>query len=258
VAADTPVIGIVGGVGPYAALDLARKILEETEATRDQDHLPVALLSLPASIADRSEFLLGHADANPGHAIAAVVEQLARAGCRIVGIPCNTAHAPPIFNVITRTLAARRCSIRLVNMVEEVVRSLASDHAGSVPVGVLSTTGTLRSGVYQAALAAAGMAVVTLDEATHAALVHEAVYSPRFGIKAHASPVTDEARERILEGIGRLAAARAEAVILACTELPLAVPERSVAGTTIVDATRVLARALVHAAAPDKLRRGRD
>ena len=43
----TPLIGIVGGVGPYAGLDLAAKVFAQTRARRDQEHLPLALLSLP-------------------------------------------------------------------------------------------------------------------------------------------------------------------------------------------------------------------
>ena len=45
-------IGIVGGVGPYAGLDLCRKIFEQTDAHRDQEHLPIALLSIPQKIKD--------------------------------------------------------------------------------------------------------------------------------------------------------------------------------------------------------------
>ena len=52
------IIGIVGGVGPYAGLDLTEKIFGQTIASSDQEHLPVALLSLPERIEDRTRYLV--------------------------------------------------------------------------------------------------------------------------------------------------------------------------------------------------------
>ena len=52
-------IGIVGGAGPYAGLDLAQKILHQTVANSDQDYLPTLLISTPGLIEDRTNFLLG-------------------------------------------------------------------------------------------------------------------------------------------------------------------------------------------------------
>ena len=84
--------------------------------------------------------------------------------------------------------------------------------------------------------------------------MHDSVYDPEFGVKAHASPVSGRARANVLTAIARARAAGAEVVVLACTELPLAVPEPIVEGTPVVDATRVLARALVRSVAPELLR----
>ncbi len=38
-------IGIVGGAGPYAGLDLAQKLLQQTIAKSDQEYLPTLLIS---------------------------------------------------------------------------------------------------------------------------------------------------------------------------------------------------------------------
>ena len=62
-------IGIVGGAGPYAGLDLAQKILHQTVANSDQDYLPTLLISTPGLIEDRTDFLLGETEKNPAHAI---------------------------------------------------------------------------------------------------------------------------------------------------------------------------------------------
>ena len=56
---DTGAIGVLGGVGPYAGLDLMRKIFDQTEASCDQEHLSVIQYSLSEHIIDRTRFLLG-------------------------------------------------------------------------------------------------------------------------------------------------------------------------------------------------------
>jgi len=249
-----PVIGIVGGVGPYAALDLARKIFDETVATRDQDHLPVALLSYPSLISDRTAFLLGETDANPALGILEVIADLERAGCQVIGIPCHTAHAPAIWDVIAEGLAERGSGVRLLHMVEEVAGFIRQMWPCVTSVGVLSTIGAQQSGVYPAVFSRHGLKALTLEDSEHRELVHASVYDPEFGIKAHASPVAERARRNVLVAVERLRATGAEVVVLACTELPLAVPEPVVKGTPVVDATRVLARALVRSVAPELLR----
>ncbi|MBT8073778.1 MAG: aspartate racemase, partial [Xanthomonadales bacterium] len=83
-------IGIVGGVGPYAGLDLVRNIFDQTLARTDQEHLDVVMLSMPSSITDRTEYLIGQNGENPGLGIADVIKRLEAAGATVAGIPCNT------------------------------------------------------------------------------------------------------------------------------------------------------------------------
>jgi aspartate racemase len=249
------VIGIVGGVGPYAALDLAQKIFEETVARRDQDHLSVALLSYPGLIPDRTEFLVGQSDVNPALGMLEVLGDLERLGCRVVGIPCNTAHAPAIWDAITAGLAERGSAITLLHMVEEVATFIRDAFPSVRRVGVLSTVGTQRAGIYPAVLTRHGLQAITLPDAEHRRLVHDSVYDPDYGIKAQAIPVSERARSQVLSAITAARAAGSEVIVLACSELPLALPERAVQGTPLVDATRVLARAMVRSVAPERLRK---
>jgi aspartate racemase len=85
-------IGIVGGVGPLAGLDIFKKIIEETVATKDQEHVPVVLSSQPHRIADRTAFLLGKENQNPAIALKDILLELDKAGARVAAIPCNTSH----------------------------------------------------------------------------------------------------------------------------------------------------------------------
>ena len=56
-------LGILGGMGPAAGVDLCRKIVDQHPASRDQDHIPFILYSVP-QIPDRTEALL-HDGASP-------------------------------------------------------------------------------------------------------------------------------------------------------------------------------------------------
>lgn len=249
-ASADPLIGLVGGVGPLAGLDLQAKIIAQTIAARDQDHLPVLSLSQPGTISDRTAYLLGEVAENPALAIVAQLRLLAAAGATVAGIPCNTAHAPAIFDAI-RAGADSYAPLRLLHMIEETAAHLTRHHANLRTVGVLSTTGTWRARLYPALLTPLGLRVVVPDEALQAT-IHAAVYDPAHGIKA-AGRVTARARGDLAAGIAVLRARGAEAVILGCTEMPVAFPERAVDGLPLIDPTLILARALIRETYPAQL-----
>ncbi len=247
------VIGIIAGVGPLAGLDLQRKIVEQTVAARDQDHLPVIAVSWPGPISDRTEFLLGRVALNPAYPILEQLRLLSQAGATVAAIPCNTAHAPSIFEIIRQGVSGFNRPLRLLHMIEETAAHLSAEHSALRTIGVLSTTGTWRLRLYPAALEPLGFRVVVPDEALQVEVIHAAVYDPAYGIKS-TGQVTERARLNLERGIGALQAAGAQAVILGCTEMPLAFPERDYERLPLIDPTLVLARALIRAVAPHRLR----
>jgi len=243
-------IGVVGGVGPYAGLDLCRKIFDQTKARRDQDHLPVSLLSLPHEIADRTGFLLGDAEVNPGLAIGGIVCALGQQGATVVGIPCNTAHAPAIFDEIAARVPN---GVTLVHMIDETIQHLRSHYPTVTKVGVISTTGTWRCEVYPEALSRHGLAGLAVSADVQENLIQPAIYDPGFGIKGQSNPVTAKAKDCLRKGIVTLLEQGAQAVILGCTEIPLALPESQLHGVPLIDPTRILARALIREFSPEHL-----
>ena len=235
-------IGVVGGVGSYAGLDLIRKIYDYTGAASDQDHLPVSMLSIPHKILDRSEFLLGEIDENPGYGIAEIITALYRGGAEIIGIPCNTAHAPEIFEAIVRS-TPKDCTI--VHMVEEVASYIKVNFPYVRKVGVLSTNGTHSSNVYPMTCLKYGIEVIQPSMEIQHNFVHPAIYDRDYGIKSNSNPVTGLARRHLLLGASFLARMGAEAIILGCTEIPLAIDQSKIGDSVVIDATSVLARALI-------------
>ncbi len=248
-----PLIGVLGGMGPYAGLDLVRKIFDQTQANVDQEHLPVALLSYAHRIEDRSAFLFGEAAENPAHAIAEVARQLDGLGATVAGLPCNSAHAPVIFDAVNAQLRASGHRIRLLHMIDEAARYAREAAHGIRRIGALSSLAIYRLGLYPQAIEAAGFEAVMPDE-DQARLVHRAIYDAVYGIKALSNPVTETARGLLLDAIAHLRDKGAEAVMLGCTELPLAVSESAIDDTLIIDPTLALARALIRETYPQKLR----
>ena len=247
------IIGVVGGVGPYAGLDLVRKIFDQTIASTDQDHLPVALLSYSELISERTDFILGETNQNPAAGIITVLKQLELIGATVAGIPCNTAHAPLVFDQINTNLATRSSPIQLIHMIEETAQFMCTYHPDKERVGVLSTQGTYLANIYPGILQDASFAVLTPDEEEQRNLVNPAIYDERYGIKAQSNPVTKRARTDLRAAAKNLIAAGAQAIILGCTEIPLALPENRIGSIPLVDPTMILARALVREAAPHKL-----
>jgi aspartate racemase len=235
-------IGIVGGVGSYAGLDLIRKIYDLTGARSDQEHLPVSMLSIPHKILDRSGFLAGEIDENPAYSIAEIITSLHKTGAEIIGIPCNTAHAPQIFGTIVKSIPGE-CTV--VHMIEEVASYIKENFPDIKKVGVLSTNGTYFSNVYPATCSKFGIEVIQPSLEMQTIIVHPAIYDPYYGIKAQSNPPTDLAKSHLLFVASSLASLGAEAIILGCTEIPLAIGQDRIGNSIVIDATSILARALI-------------
>lgn len=166
------VIGIVAGSGPFAGLDLLRKILEQTLASTDQEHLTVLSVSQPCAIPDRTQYLLGQAPHNPALAFAAQLRLLEQMGAQVAAIPCNTSHAPRIFDKIVAELNAAASRLQVLNMLSEVGQFISSHHPEVRRVGVLATTGTCRTGVYSQALKPLGLEVLIPESKLQDELIH--------------------------------------------------------------------------------------
>lgn len=246
------VIGIVGGVGPYAGLDLNRKIFDQTIASSDQDHLPVLLGSLSHLIGDRTRYLLNHDIKNPSENIFKVIRLLADAGATVIGIPCNTAHANEIFSDVERRIVDAGLDIKLLNMVKEVGQFVLKRYGVDTKVGILSTMGTHKTGLYRKLLEKDKIQIIHLNDDL-VANVHFAIYDPEIGIKSKSNPVTKEAQEIVKIAIHQLRDQGASVVILGCTELPIALPETVLDGLYLIDPATILARALIREISPEKL-----
>ena len=244
-------IGVIGGMGPYAGLDLVQKIFNETNAKTDQDHIPVSMISIPHSIEDRTKFLLDNSLKNPAIAITEVIHKLRGQGATVIGMPCNTAHAGPIFDEIQNRIPS---DIFFVHMIQEVVRYIKNQYSSIQNVGILATTGTIKTKVYHDEMIDNKLNPITMSQDKQDTIVEPAIYDKAFGIKAYSNPVNPEARGKLETAVKLLFNQGAEVVILGCTEIPLALPESNYNGIPLIDSTAILARALILNSNPDLLK----
>jgi len=231
-------------MGPYTGLDLARKIFDQTNTKKNNGHLSLAVLAFPSTFSDRTLFLLGKTQTNPALAIVEVIRKLEAIGAEVIGIPCNTAHAPEIYNVILKELKKINSNVCIVHMINEVGTFMHDHYPQIKKIGLLATKGTYTTDLYPANLQQYDLDVLPMDEPMQNR-VHDIIYNSEDGIKAEFDPANVTVKEKLLNVIEELKERGAQAVILGCTEIPLVLTEKKIRGVIIIDPTLILARALI-------------
>ena len=234
-------VGILAGMGPAAGVDFARLFVAACEdwlrshghAVCDQAYPAHWMAQLP--IPDRTRALADGAAPQPLEAMAQGLAQLAGLGARAVAMPCNTAHA------WHAALQERVPQVELLHMPRETAAALRAQ--GQERVALLATEGSYRIGLYEQAFAAQGIACVLPDAKARQWLM-QGIYD---GVKAGDMAL---AQQRFVAVGQALRAQHGDiALAMACTEIPLALPQAPEAqGWTLIDPTAILARALARRA----------
>ena len=228
-------------------MNLARLITEQVAVQKDQDHVPWILMNQPGQIVDRTEFLLGNEDVNPGDEIAKQIVSLEKAGCTVCGIACNTAHAPVIFDRIVEVLEEHACKIKLVHAIEEMVKYAVGSITVGEKIGVLGTTGSYLNKLHRNPLITAGFEVIDTGPEMQEELIHEAIYNPEWGIKTNPDPPKSECLLRLQEAIDFYRLRGASALVLGCSEISLVIDHLDTEGLFQIRPMTVLAGRLVEA-----------
>ncbi|MBT9257831.1 amino acid racemase [Phycicoccus sp. MAQZ13P-2] len=223
--------GVLGGLGPAATVHFLRRVVELTDARRDQDHVDL-LVWQHGSIPDRTGFLRGENE-SPEPALVADVQALERAGATFVAIPCNTALV-----WVDRMRAA--VGIEVLDTVDETVAAAREAVPGLRRLGVLATDGTLAAGTYARSAERAGVELV-LPDADEQRETMSVIYD---GVKA-GNPVSRSRFDALVE---HLRAKGAEAVALGCTELSVLRGDLGVEDPLVVDSIDAVAAATIRRA----------
>lgn len=223
-------VGVLGGMGPLATVDYLQKVIEETPASNDQEHVQCAVVTIPQA-PDRTECILRGGE-SPLVAMRLGVLALERAGAGCITIACNTAHH------WANELAAAS-DLPLLHIADAVCIELKRAAAFGDTVGILSTRGTLASGFYQRRLQGEGYRVMLNTDSEIDDWVGQGIALTKQGDVAGGGRLFGYAAGALRErGCDRL--------LLACTEIPLALERvKHDSGAYSIDATRALARSAV-------------
>ena len=244
-------IGIVGGMGPSAGVDLFQKIINLTTADYDNEHISVSLISEPNLISDRTEFLMRNININPAIGISEVINHLYHQKANIIGIPCNTAHSPKIFNEILNRIPS---NIQLINMIDSVCKYIKEKFPLYENIGILSTSGTYLSNVYPDYLSKYKLNGVQVTQKIQDDFINESIYNKDYGIKSFSNPPTIQAKENLILGVNYLISKKVDAIILGCTEIPLVLKMDYYKNIPFIDSTKILAREMILQYSPNKLK----
>jgi aspartate racemase len=222
------VVGVIGGMGPGATIDFMSRVLAATPASKDQDHVRMVVENNPR-IPSRQLAMRGEGE-NPGPAIAAIAARLEAAGADFLVMPCNLAHAWQ-GDIVSAT------RIPFVSIIEVTVQSALGRSGDDSAIGLMTTPGCFKAGLYQRALADAGRPVIaqTPDELAETMTLVEKI---KAGDRSQV--VTKGLRNLANALIGR----GAKVLVAACTELPLVLDE-SMFDLAFVSSTDVLAKKTV-------------
>lgn len=218
--------GILGGLGPMATAYLMQLIIDMTDAKTDQEHMDMIVFNRP-DVPDRTAYILNHTKPSPVPSLVETAKTLEGLGVCAIGTPCVTAHS---FHDELQAAV----NVPIIHMVRETAQYLKD--AGCKKAGILATTGTVTSGLFQTALRSVGLDFAVPNETMQGyvmSLIYDCVKAgePADMEKFHA--VSDALRA---EG--------ADALILGCTELSIIKRDNEI-GPGYLDALEVLARAAV-------------
>ncbi|SFN07295.1 aspartate racemase [Chryseobacterium oleae] len=230
-------LGILGGVGPSATVDFMNKIINNTPAKKDQDHIKMIVEQNP-QIPDRTAHLIRH-ETDPTVAMFSTCKRLEAEGADVIAIPCNTAHA--FVESIQEHL-----SIPIINMLTTTAEYINEKFGQQTKVGLLATSGTVESKVYHAVFQKFGFETIVPDVAQQQNVM-ESIYG-EYGVKAGFTEGI--CKEQILEAADFIAARGADVIVLGCTELPLLFPTETEIikdgrRVILIDPTLVLAKKIV-------------
>jgi aspartate racemase len=220
-------IGVFGGMGPSATVDFLDKLVRLTPASRDQDHLPVIVASLP-HIHDRSSAILGRGR-DPLPQLLEGIEMLNRAEVGVIAIPCNSSHH--WFEQMSQA-----SKVPVLHIAKACVEAIAS--SGQPRVAIFATRGALASGFYQRELASRGIEFLIPDPDGAQIQVDACIREVKAGnTEAGAHQLALACQDAVAKG--------ATTLIMGCTEIPIASRFADMSGLALIDSSLELARASV-------------
>lgn len=225
------VIGILGGMGPEATEYMFDLIIKNTKVEIDQNHIPLIIYSNP-KVPPRTDAILGTGP-SPTPYLVEGLKVLKQAGADFIVMPCVTAH----FFIQE---ALEQVDVPFISLLDESVK-WAQEHIPALKkVGLVSSTGTLISGLFHDTFKKAGIEVFGPAEEEQ-----EKVMDAIFGEKGIKAGFTSGYSKETIVNTARILIGRgAEAIIAGCTEVPLVLKEEDIP-VPLIEPMKIVAMASI-------------
>lgn len=132
-------LGVIGGMGPLATVNFYERVVLNTEAKCDNEHIDMIVLN-HSTMPDRTKCIIENRKTEFLESIKKDFAILENIGVEAVAIPCNTSH---YFYDEFKKLT----DLKIINMIEETI--LEVKKSGVKKISVFGTLGTLNSKVYE-------------------------------------------------------------------------------------------------------------
>ena len=221
------ILGIMGGMGPAATCDLFRKIIEYTDATKDQEHIHI-IIDNNTQIPDRTDYIYGSGEDPRVEMIRSIIK-LETMGADYIAIPCNTAHH--FYDDLIRY-----SKVKILNMIYETAIFLKNTKPDNKDYLLLATKGTYISGIYTKIFKQYGLNIIEPNDSDM-----QIIMSWIYGVKSSKFDVTPFEFESL---INRYCKNKDIPSILGCTELPVLAQEIGLS-REYIDPVSILAKCCV-------------
>jgi aspartate racemase len=209
-------IGVLGGMGPIATVNFLKDVVNNTKAVKDWEHVHM-IVDFDTTIPSRGRhIMLG--EESPVEGIRKACFKLMSIGCEKIFVPCNSAHY--FYDEVVENT-----DIPWVNMLQ-----LAADK-------VKSYSKVLVLGAY-----------TTILKRTYDKYISNVIYlkdnTPVFNLIENIKSNVDF-NSNLMEVYKCIDGANVDCVLLACTELPLAIKESCYKKIDLIDVGMLYVRKLI-------------
>ena len=220
------IVGILGGMGPQATVDLFQKVLNATPAQTDQEHLRI-IIDCHSKIPDRTAHIL-KGEENPGPYMIESAKLLENAGAELILIPCNAAHH-------WHEVVQQNVNIPVLHIMESTLEHVTHNYPQTEVIGLLASSSTVKNGLYQEIFNRKSIEVIC-PEPQYQEKVMKAIWEVKAG---NAGP---DVTKLLVDAGNSLIARGAQGVIAGCTEIPIVLKNGDLS-VPVIDATYALALA---------------
>lgn len=267
-----PTIGIIGGSGPLATIDIEQKILSATQKQKcvltDQDYFNLIVFNYCGTHDRNDSVFFGKPD--PLNQYIRYLSSISSLGVDLILLACNTAH-------MYLSVLQEKTEIPVISIMEKVLEHLSNHFPSCSRVGLISTKATAEKKLYHHIFSANQIDTFDISASTQS-LIMEAIYLIKSGIRLnhdesfikntclHSRINSDQVaslkthphkyvllQEKvpnptliIEEAIEELVRNGCQHIVFGCTELPLAIPYlKKHPSIHFIDPNAIVAEAIV-------------